>query len=74
MSKGGVNTFVFIVHFLNDQWESCYITIGFFETLNTFGPTMAIQVNDMLTRHRFNVRVHAYAKDEGTHHKLLGEK
>ncbi len=29
MSRLGVDTFVFIVHFLNDKWEPCHVTIGF---------------------------------------------
>jgi hypothetical protein len=29
-----MDTFVFIVHFLNDKWEPCDITIDFFETTN----------------------------------------
>ncbi len=29
MSRLEVDTFVFIVHFLNDKWEPCHVTIGF---------------------------------------------
>jgi hypothetical protein len=29
MSRLGVDTFVFIMHFLNDKWEPCHVTIGF---------------------------------------------
>ncbi len=29
MSKGGVDTYVFIAHFLNDKWESYHVTLGF---------------------------------------------
>jgi hypothetical protein len=35
MSRGGVDTFVLIVHFLNDKWEPCHVTIGFFNIMNT---------------------------------------
>jgi hypothetical protein len=34
MSRGGVHTFVLIIHFSNDKWELCHVTIGFFETAN----------------------------------------
>jgi hypothetical protein len=34
MSRGGVDTFVLIIHFLNDNWELCHVTKGFFETAN----------------------------------------
>jgi len=30
MSRAIVDTFVLIVHFLNDKWEPCHVTIGFF--------------------------------------------
>jgi hypothetical protein len=36
MFKVGMDTFVFIVHFLNDKWEPCNVTIGFFETTKNF--------------------------------------
>jgi hypothetical protein len=42
MSQGGVDIFVLIFHFLNDKWEPCHVTIGFFETTNTFGSSMAL--------------------------------
>jgi hypothetical protein len=42
MSKVRVDTFVMIVHFLNDQWEPCHITIGFFEIVNTTKSAMAL--------------------------------
>jgi len=42
MSKAGVDTFVMIVHFLNDQWEPCHITIGFFEIVNITKSAMAL--------------------------------
>jgi hypothetical protein len=35
--KAKVDTFVMIVHFLNDKWEPCHITIGFFETITLLG-------------------------------------
>ncbi len=31
MSRAGVDTFVLIMHFLNDKWEPCHVTIGSFE-------------------------------------------
>ncbi len=34
MSRGGVDTFVLIIHFLNDKWKLYHVTIGFFETEN----------------------------------------
>jgi hypothetical protein len=37
----------------------------FFEITKTFGNAMGLQVNEMLTKHGFNVEVIAYFKDEG---------
>jgi hypothetical protein len=34
MLRARMDTFVFIVHFLNDKWEPCDTTIDFFETTN----------------------------------------
>ncbi len=50
MSRAIVDTFVLIVHFLNDKWEACHVTIGFFEIVEIFGNAMSLQVNEVLTR------------------------
>lgn len=65
MSRAKVNKFVLIVHFLNEKWEPCHvITIRFFEMTNTFGSAMTLQVNELLTKHRFNSQVIIYVKDD----------
>jgi hypothetical protein len=48
MSRGGVNTFVLIMHILNDKWEPCYITLNFFEIVDTSRSAMVLQVNNVL--------------------------
>lgn len=65
MLRAKVDTFVLIVHFLNDKWEPCHIRIGFFETKNTFGNAMALQINDVLAKYGVNVQIITYVKDEG---------
>jgi len=42
MSRGSINTFVLIGHFLNDKWESCHVIVRLFETIDTFENAMAI--------------------------------
>jgi hypothetical protein len=64
ISKGGIDTFVLIVHFLNDKWELCHVTFGSFEIVNTFGNAMVIQVNNVLAKHGLNTHVLAYVKDD----------
>ncbi len=60
-----MDTFVTIMHFLNNKWESCHIIVGFFETINTFGNAMALQVNVVLAKYGLNTQIIAYVKDEG---------
>jgi hypothetical protein len=42
MSRVEVDTFVFIMHFLNDKWEPCHVTTGFFEIVKTSRNAMAL--------------------------------
>ncbi len=37
MSKGGMDTFVYIMHFLNEKWEPCHVTIGFLKQQTLLG-------------------------------------
>jgi hypothetical protein len=62
--RGGIDTFVLIVHFLNDKWEFCYVTFRFFEIVNTNGNAMVIQVNDVLTKHGLNIHFFAHVKND----------
>ncbi len=42
MLKGGVNTFILIVHFLNNKWELCHVTMGFFKIVKTIKVVLAL--------------------------------
>ncbi len=64
ISKENINTFILIVHFLNDKWELCRVIVRFFETINTSRNAMAIQVNNVFAKHGLNIHVLAYVKDE----------
>ncbi len=48
MSKGRVDIFVLIIHFLKHQLEPYHVIICLFETINTYGVAMALQVNQTL--------------------------
>ncbi len=50
--------------FLNDTWEPCHVTIGFFETTKTSRIVMVLQVNEVLIKHGFNAQVVIYVKDK----------
>jgi hypothetical protein len=65
MSRENIDTFIFIVHFLNDEWESCHVIVRFFEIINTFGNAMAIKMNNVVANHGLNIHVFAYVKPEG---------
>ncbi len=65
MSRGGVYTFVFIMHFLNDNWwEPCHVIVGFFEIANTSRNAIVLQENNVLVKHMFDIYVFAYVRDE----------
>jgi hypothetical protein len=42
MSRGGVDTFVLIVHFLNHNWGLGHVIIGLYETIEILGVAMTI--------------------------------
>jgi hypothetical protein len=63
MSRVGVDTFIFIVHFLNDKWEPCHVTIDFLETTNHFRIAMALQVKWSDCQHDLNGSAIVYVKD-----------
>jgi hypothetical protein len=45
MSKGGVDTFVLVINYLNESWMPQHVTIGLFEVHET---TMASQLCSLL--------------------------
>jgi hypothetical protein len=45
-----MNTFVFVVNFLDWDWVPCHVTIGLFETINTSGITLAKLMKPFLTK------------------------
>jgi hypothetical protein len=62
MSRGGIATFVLIIHFLNDK---CHVIIEFFETTNKSGNAMVIQMNNVFAKHGLSIHILAYVKNEG---------
>jgi len=64
MSTRGIDTFVLIVHFLNNKWEPCHVIMGFLKTMETIRNVLAFQMNDLFAKHKLNVYVLAYVKNE----------
>jgi hypothetical protein len=54
MSRGGADIYIFIMHFLNDKWESYCVIIKVFETSNTSRCVMALKMNDALRKSERN--------------------
>jgi hypothetical protein len=71
MVKGGVDIFVLIVHFLNDKWEFCHVTMGFFKIIETTEGVLALQMNNLLVKHRPNVHVLVYVKDQANNLSIM---
>ncbi len=65
MSREGIDTFILIVHFLNDKWEPCYVIVRFLPTTDTSRNDIATQVNNVIAKHGLNTYVLPYIKDEG---------
>jgi hypothetical protein len=53
------------------QLGACHVTINLFETIETFGAAMAIQVNEVLVAYGFNTKILAYVKDEGNNLSIM---
>jgi hypothetical protein len=71
MSQGGVDIFVLIVHFSNDKWELCHVTMGFFKTVETTKGVLVLQMNDLLVKHGLNLRVLVYVKDQANNLSIM---
>jgi hypothetical protein len=65
MSRGGIATFILIVHFLNDKSEPCHVIVEFFEIVNRFGDAMVIQMSNVFAKHGLGTHILAYVKNEG---------
>jgi len=71
MVKGGVDTFVLIVHFSNDKWEFCHVIMGFFKIVKTTKGVLALQMNDLLVKRGLNVHVLVYVKDQANNLSIM---
>ncbi|KAJ7538060.1 hypothetical protein O6H91_11G033100 [Diphasiastrum complanatum] len=65
MSRGEIDTFALVINFLNDSWVPCHVTVGLFETPDTSGAAMALQLKELLSQHNLTSRIIGYVKDEG---------
>jgi len=71
MSRGRVDTFVLIIHFLNHNWGPSHVVIDLFETTKIYGVAMAIQVNEVLVTYELNAKILAYVKDDDNNLSIM---
>jgi hypothetical protein len=48
MSKGIYDSFALVINFLGTNWQPKHITIGLFETMDTYGQTLAKDLIELL--------------------------
>jgi hypothetical protein len=65
MSRGGHDTFVMVVIFINNLWEPTHVTLGIFKVHNIIVASMANQVRILLNSFCLLDKVIAYVKDKG---------
>jgi hypothetical protein len=64
MSRLAYDTFALVINLINETWVPCYVIIGLFEALNTFGAIFAEQVKVMLVEFNLTNKVIVYVEDD----------
>ncbi len=54
----------FVINFINPQWVPCHVTTGSFETTDTTGVAVVVQVKDLLSLYSLFNKLIAYVKDK----------
>jgi hypothetical protein len=65
MFKGGIDTFVLIINYLNDAWTSRHAIIGLFDAHEISGSAMALQLQSLLKKIGLIHWVITFVKDQG---------
>jgi hypothetical protein len=71
VSRSSYDTCAFVVNFINQDWFPCNITIGLFETLDTFGVTFVEKVKVLLEKFNLTQKVITYVKNKGANLNFL---
>jgi hypothetical protein len=64
MSRRGVNTVALVIHFINEQWVPCRVTIGVFEAPDMAGAALATEVKELLNSFDLTDKVIAFVTDD----------
>jgi hypothetical protein len=49
--RGSVDTFALVINFLNEAWMLMHVIMGLFEVHETFGQSMAIELQSLLEKY-----------------------
>ncbi|KAG0556897.1 hypothetical protein KC19_11G087000 [Ceratodon purpureus] len=64
MSRRGVNTVALVIHFINEQWVPCRVTIGVFEAPDVAGAALAVEVKELLNSFNLTDKIIAFVVDD----------
>lgn len=64
MSRRGVNTVALVIHFINEQWVPCRVTIGVFEAPDVSGTALAMEVKELLNSFNLTDKIVAFIMDD----------
>lgn len=65
MSRRGVNTIALVIHFINESWVTCRVTVGVFEASETAGAAaLAMEVKELLNSFNLTDKIIAFVMDD----------
>jgi hypothetical protein len=65
MFKDDVDTFAFVMNFLNQSWTPMHVIVSLFEVNETNGQSMVIQLESLLSKFGLIHHLIAYVKEKG---------
>jgi hypothetical protein len=60
-----------LVNYINNQWETCHITVVIFEVHETSSVAMVVQLRDLFAQYELLDKVITYIKYEGANLNTL---
>jgi hypothetical protein len=65
MLQRGMNTVVLVIHFINEQWAPCHVTIGtVYKAPNVGGAALAMEVKELLNSFNLINKIIAFVVDD----------
>ncbi len=69
--RGGVNTFVLVINYLDETWTPRHATIGLFKVHETSSNAMALQLQSLGEKFVLILWVITFVKDEGNNFETV---